>query len=175
MVGRVLKHWVKPHVGPFSLEHPGRCRPPHGRRCRPRPRGGRYGRRLHAGECRPHCVPGFTGRNRIDAFKNCSERRACAANACYRHVQRALQAPRSEQHHSYAGIHVGGGGSQLTLQGTGVINTNFLGVIGVSQIDIGATSVSTWGNTRLRVALVLDNTGSMSSSGKMTALKTAIS
>ena len=64
-------------------------------------------------------------------------------------------------------------GSQLTLQGTGVINTNFLGVIGVSQIDIGATSVSTWGNTRLRVALVLDNTGSMSSSGKMTALKTA--
>lgn len=64
-------------------------------------------------------------------------------------------------------------GSQLTLQGTGVINTNFLGVIGVSQIDIGATSVSTWGNTRLRVALVLDNTGSMSSAGKMTALKTA--
>ena len=65
------------------------------------------------------------------------------------------------------------GGSQLTLQGTGVINTDFLGVIGVSQIDIGATSVSTWGNTRLRVALVLDNTGSMSSAGKMTALKTA--
>ena len=32
---------------------------------------------------------------------------------------------------------------------------------------------STWGNTRLRVALVLDNTGSMSSSNKMTALKTA--
>ena len=27
MVGRVLKHWVKPHVGPFSLKHPGRCAP----------------------------------------------------------------------------------------------------------------------------------------------------
>ena len=64
-------------------------------------------------------------------------------------------------------------GSQLTLQGTGVINPTFLSVIGVSQIDIGATSVSTWGNTRLRVALVLDNTGSMSSAGKMTALKAA--
>jgi Flp pilus assembly protein TadG len=64
-------------------------------------------------------------------------------------------------------------GSKLTLQGTAAINTNFLGVIGVSQIGIGATSVSTWGNTRLRVALVLDNTGSMSSSGKMAALKTA--
>ena len=64
-------------------------------------------------------------------------------------------------------------GSHLTLHGTGVINTNFLGVIGVKEIDISATAVSTWGNTRLRVALVLDNTGSMSSSGKMTALKTA--
>lgn len=64
-------------------------------------------------------------------------------------------------------------GSKLTLHGTGVINTNFLGVIGVSTIDISASSVSTWGNTRLRVALVLDNTGSMASSGKMTALKTA--
>jgi len=64
-------------------------------------------------------------------------------------------------------------GSKLTLQGSGVMNTNFLGVIGVNQIQIGATSASVWGNTRLRVALVLDNTGSMSSSGKMTALKTA--
>ena len=34
-------------------------------------------------------------------------------------------------------------------------------------------SVSTWGNTRLRVALALDNTGSMASDGKMDALKTA--
>src|SRR6202035_1235783 len=30
-----------------------------------------------------------------------------------------------------------------------------------------------WGNSRLRVALVLDNTGSMADSGKITALKTA--
>ncbi len=35
------------------------------------------------------------------------------------------------------------------------------------------TSTVTWGMTRLRVALVLDNTGSMASSSKMTALKTA--
>ena len=65
------------------------------------------------------------------------------------------------------------GGSQLKLQGTGVMNTDFLGVIGVNQIEIGATSASIWGNTRLRVALVLDNTGSMSSAGKIGALKTA--
>jgi hypothetical protein len=32
---------------------------------------------------------------------------------------------------------------------------------------------STWGNTRLRVALVLDDTGSMANDGKMDALKIA--
>jgi len=65
------------------------------------------------------------------------------------------------------------GGSKLTLNGTAVVHTNFLGIIGVSQVDISALSVSTWGNTRLRVALALDNTGSMASDGKMDALKTA--
>jgi len=65
------------------------------------------------------------------------------------------------------------GGSKVTLTGSATVNTNFLGVLGYSQLNISATSVSTWGNTKLRVALVLDNTGSMSSSDKMTALKTA--
>jgi len=65
------------------------------------------------------------------------------------------------------------GGSKLTLNGTAVVHTNFLGIIGVSQVEISALSVSTWGNTRLRVALVLDNTGSMANDGKMDALKTA--
>jgi hypothetical protein len=65
------------------------------------------------------------------------------------------------------------GGSKVVLTGTATINTNFLGILGINQIGIGASATSTWGNTRLRVALVLDNTGSMSSDGKMTALKTA--
>ncbi|HYC16740.1 MAG TPA: pilus assembly protein TadG-related protein [Pseudolabrys sp.] len=65
------------------------------------------------------------------------------------------------------------GGSKLTLNGTAVVHTNFLGVIGISQVDISAMSVSTWGNTRLRVALVLDNTGSMADADKIDALKTA--
>ena len=65
------------------------------------------------------------------------------------------------------------GGSKLTLNGTAIVHTNFLGIIGVSQVEISALSVSTWGNTRLRVALVLDNTGSMANDGKMDALKTA--
>lgn len=65
------------------------------------------------------------------------------------------------------------GGSKLTLTGSASITTNFLGLLGYSSVPISSTAVSTWGNTRLRVALVLDNTGSMSSSNKMTALKTA--
>ena len=64
-------------------------------------------------------------------------------------------------------------GSQIVLSGNATINTNFLGVLGIDQIHIAASTTSVWGNTRLRVALVLDNTGSMSSSNKMTALKTA--
>ena len=64
-------------------------------------------------------------------------------------------------------------GSQLTLNGSAVINTNFLSVLGIDTLNITASATSTWGNTRLRVALVLDNTGSMASSNKMTALKTA--
>jgi Flp pilus assembly protein TadG len=64
-------------------------------------------------------------------------------------------------------------GSQIVLTGTARMATNFLAVLNIDHIDITASTMSTWGNTRLRVALVLDNTGSMADSGKMTALKTA--
>jgi len=64
-------------------------------------------------------------------------------------------------------------GSQLVLSGSATVDTNFLSILGIDTIHITASTTSTWGNTRLRVALVLDNTGSMASSGKMTALKTA--
>ena len=65
------------------------------------------------------------------------------------------------------------GGSKLTLNGTRHRPHEFPQCAWLSQVNISATSVSTWGNTRLRVALVLDNTGSMASDGKMDALKTA--
>ena len=48
-----------------------------------------------------------------------------------------------------------------------------MGLIGFSSLNINVTSTIKWGNSRLRVALVLDNTGSMADSGKITALKTA--
>jgi hypothetical protein len=43
----------------------------------------------------------------------------------------------------------------------------------LSTVNIDVTSTVRWANTRLRVALVLDNTGSMSSSNKLTTMQTA--
>ena len=64
-------------------------------------------------------------------------------------------------------------GSTLVIDGTATVETDFMGIVGIKQIEVGGSSTAKWGTARLRVALVLDNTGSMSSSGKMTALKTA--
>jgi hypothetical protein len=61
------------------------------------------------------------------------------------------------------------GGSKIVLNGNATLTSYFFG----TDIKLAAATTSTWGNTRLRVALVLDNTGSMASSNKMTALKTA--
>ncbi len=64
-------------------------------------------------------------------------------------------------------------GSQIVVKATANVKTDFMGMIGQSTMKIGVDSQIKWGNTRLRVALVLDNTGSMADDGKMTALKTA--
>jgi Flp pilus assembly protein TadG len=65
------------------------------------------------------------------------------------------------------------GGTQLVVTGSGSVPTKFMGLMGFSSLAINVSSTVKWGNTRLRVALVLDNTGSMADSGKITALKTA--
>ena len=64
-------------------------------------------------------------------------------------------------------------GSAVTVTATASVQTKILGRLGFSTIEIGSSSSVNWSNTRLRVALVLDNTGSMAQSGKMDALKTA--
>jgi Flp pilus assembly protein TadG len=68
------------------------------------------------------------------------------------------------------------GGSQVVVTATSTVKTVFMGIMGFSQLPVFASSTSTWGNKRLRVALVLDNTGSMtegSPTTKISALKTA--
>jgi len=65
------------------------------------------------------------------------------------------------------------GGSQLTISASGSMDTTFMRVVGFNSLNIGSNVTVKWGNQRLRVALVLDNTGSMASAGKIEALKTA--
>ena len=57
------------------------------------------------------------------------------------------------------------GGSQVVITATGTMPTTVLKTVGFAYLDIDVASTVKWGNTRLRVALVLDNTGSMSSAG----------
>ena len=64
-------------------------------------------------------------------------------------------------------------GPTVTVNGSATVPMAFLGLIGLPSLGISASSVTIWVQARLRVALVLDNTGSMADSGKMTALKTA--
>ena len=66
--------------------------------------------------------------------------------------------------------------ASATIQATGsaTLDTTFLGVLGIKTLNVGATSTTAFAaSSSLRVALVLDNTGSMSQAGKMPALQTA--
>ena len=65
------------------------------------------------------------------------------------------------------------GGSNMAVTGSASIPTTFGGILGLDSIDIKGSSTAVWGSTRLRISLVLDNTGSMAQNGKMTALKAA--
>src|SRR6185312_7381368 len=56
---------------------------------------------------------------------------------------------------------------------TATVKTNFMNVMGVSQIPVSSTGTVNWNDGKLRVALVLDNTGSMTDNNKIGALKTA--
>lgn len=64
-------------------------------------------------------------------------------------------------------------GSTIQLTGTGTYTTSFMKIAGFPTLDIGTSSTSAWGLTRMRVALVLDVTGSMADDGKMPAMQTA--
>ncbi|WP_429027409.1 pilus assembly protein TadG-related protein [Bradyrhizobium sp. I1.14.4] len=63
----------------------------------------------------------------------------------------------------------------ILLSGSGHINTYFVQVAGYpSTMNFGSSTTSTWGNVKMRVALALDNTGSMKDDGKITALRNAV-
>ncbi len=62
------------------------------------------------------------------------------------------------------------GGSNVVIDGSADMATDFMGLLGLQSISITGSSTAKWGSTRLRVALVLDNTGSMASDGKIDAV-----
>ena len=65
------------------------------------------------------------------------------------------------------------GESTLTVTATVTVPTHFMQIFGHKEMTISSTSVVKWGNTKLRIALALDNTGSMGQANKLPALKTA--
>jgi Flp pilus assembly protein TadG len=66
-----------------------------------------------------------------------------------------------------------GNGSTILVNGSGNIETSFMRLAGFPTMDFNTSSTSAWGNVRMRVAMVLDVTGSMANSGKMDAMQTA--
>ncbi len=64
-------------------------------------------------------------------------------------------------------------GSQVVVSGSADMDTQFMSILGFKTVNLTATSTAKWGASRLRVALVLDTTGSMASDGKIGALITA--
>ncbi|UGV29031.1 pilus assembly protein TadG [Rhodopseudomonas boonkerdii] len=64
-------------------------------------------------------------------------------------------------------------GSTVTLTGSGTVTTDFMKMVGFPQMSINGSSTTTWGSTRMRVAMALDVTGSMNDDGKLAAMKTA--
>jgi len=67
----------------------------------------------------------------------------------------------------------GSNGSTILVNGSGSITTDFMKVAGFPNMNFNTSSTATWGNNLLRVALVLDNTGSMNAYNKIGALQTA--
>ncbi|MBU6463051.1 MAG: pilus assembly protein [Bradyrhizobium sp.] len=61
----------------------------------------------------------------------------------------------------------------VLVTGSASISTDFMQLAGFNTMPFQAASTSTWGSSLLRVALVLDNTGSMAQYGKMAALQPA--
>lgn len=65
------------------------------------------------------------------------------------------------------------GGSSITIKGSATVATHFAALVGFNSFTVTGAATTKWSSARLRVALVLDNTGSMADHGKLGTLKTA--
>ncbi len=65
------------------------------------------------------------------------------------------------------------GTGTLHVEAKGDYTPKLAGILGIDTFPVGARTLTKWGIGKVEVALALDNTGSMSSSGKLTQLKAA--
>jgi len=65
-------------------------------------------------------------------------------------------------------------GSNIQVTGSAYIKTDFMNIVGFPTLSFKVNSTTAWGNVKMRVALALDNTGSMAQNGKITALRNAV-
>jgi len=66
-----------------------------------------------------------------------------------------------------------GNGASVKVDASGNMQTDFMRVAGLQNLDISASSTTKWGNIRYRIALALDNTGSMKDADKIGELQKA--
>ena len=59
-----------------------------------------------------------------------------------------------------------GNGSKILINGDGKIDTSFMRLVGIPDINFNVSATSAWGNVRMRVAMALDVTGSMGTTAK---------
>ncbi|MGD9846357.1 MAG: pilus assembly protein TadG-related protein, partial [Variibacter sp.] len=65
------------------------------------------------------------------------------------------------------------GAKTITVAAKGTVKTTIMAILHVDEMAVGTSSEVGWGTNKIELALVLDNTGSMATSGKMPALKKA--
>ncbi len=72
-----------------------------------------------------------------------------------------------------ASISVSVAGKTIQVSARIAMPTSFLKIVHQDKVSIGVNAVAAYGQPKLQIALVLDNTGSMGQMGKMAALKQA--
>src|SRR5207302_599158 len=106
--------------------------------------------------------------------QNAASQTATAVQTATDNYYKAMFTNAAAQNLTVTGTYSSTSGSTVLVSATATYRTSFMGIMGFATLPLAANSTASFGNTRLRVALVVDNTGSMASANKMTALKNAL-
>jgi hypothetical protein len=112
-------------------------------------------------------------RDRVDAVKNAATETSSQLQTQATTYLTALFTRPEATGLTVNATYTSSGGSQVVVTSSANVRSAFMNLVGVSSMKVAADSQVKWGSSRLRVALVLDNTGSMADDGKISALITA--